>query len=111
MKPRICSCCKLVYCQRVKKVWVCSDCDRRPKPADCRTIYQYMEVVGLAHKFADHQKGFIEMAIAPELEQMKLRAAQLRRYKAEKEFGNALKSGNIEKLKAMIEKLQKDLRE
>ena len=119
MKAKICQCCKLVYLQRIKKAWVCGDCDRRQQPRDCRTIGQYMEIVGLAHKYASYradnlttrEKGFIEMASAPELEQMKIRANQLRRYESERAFGNALKSGNIEKLKAMIEKLQKDLRD
>lgn len=75
------------------KTLFCQKCDFRPAPKDCRTIGQYMEVVGLAHKFASYKadklteqgKGFIAMACTPELEIMKLRAMQLKQLKQRRE--------------------------
>ena len=89
MKPHFCSCCQLIYCQRIKKAWVCFECDRRPSVRECRTVEQYIEVVGLAHKFAEHtakphQKSFMEMACKPELDMLALRAKQLKNYKRKK---------------------------
>lgn len=90
MKPKHCNCCKLIYCQRIQGGWICSECDRKPSVRERRTVGQWIEILQLAYKYADHKRGvhttetFMQMACEPELSMMQLRAQQLKQYKERK---------------------------
>lgn len=85
MKPKPCSCCKLVYLQKIRRAWVCCECDRTPRQ-DQRTIGQWMTVLELTYKYAGHQRGeatndFMRRACEPEVSMMQERAKQIKEYK------------------------------